>query len=95
MIKRKKKSVVHVSTTHKNVRDLFENEVAWKKKNNLKSSPERPLRYQNLEGLWFNKSYISSGTTYTFSHEGGNPAQLTQQEQLNQQKGLPAFEIVL
>jgi len=94
---KKKKVIVHVSTTYDNVRDLFENEKEWKKKHNLKSVkfPERPLGFLNLEGVWFNKLYISSGTTYTFNLEGGNPAQPTAQEQLNLQRGLPAFEIVL
>jgi len=93
------KQIAHVSTKSKNLKDLFENESVWKQSQNLslKSSfsPERPGGYQDLEGVWFKTSYITSGTSYTAQMEGINPAAPTQLEQMNQQKGLPSFDMVL
>jgi len=95
--KKSRQHIAHISTNSTSLRELFENEKLWKQGLDLKKSkiPERPLALRNLVGIFNAGLYISSGTSYTLKLEGASPSAPTQQEQLNIQRGLPSFDMIL
>jgi len=90
-----KKFIGHESTQSTSLANLFANEKMWKRDHDLKNGkiPERPLALRNLVGIFNSALYISSYGIYTMRFLGSSAP--TQQEQLNIQKGLPIFEMIL